>query len=176
MVLGVIMMLVGSLALYLTEPEIPEEAQPNSYAEIIAGSDSVEPIPELDASPVLPEPPVESISNQDDQSTDQSETPIAVSKFAIIFTLLLASVVAKLMGFLMLGLYGGVTQFSCDLYANNCPFKDIKKRFLRFNVYTQHLAWVLASFGSQILLLPHTVFFCAVVQSCLLFKLRSIDH
>lgn len=62
MVLGVIMMLVGSLALYLTEPEIQDEAQPISYAEIIAGSDFVEPIPELE-SPVLPEPPVESFSN-----------------------------------------------------------------------------------------------------------------
>jgi len=83
MVLGVIMMLVGSLALYLTEPEIPDEAQPISYAEIIAGSDFLEPIPELDASPILPEHPVESILNQDDQSKDQSETPIAVSKFAL---------------------------------------------------------------------------------------------
>ena len=61
MVLGVIMMLVGSLALYLTELDVPDEAQPSSLAEIGAGSDSLQPIPVLETSPVLPEPPADAI-------------------------------------------------------------------------------------------------------------------
>lgn len=41
-------------------------------------------------------------------------------------------VVGRMFGLLLLGLYGGLTQYSADLYIENCPHREIKTRHTKF--------------------------------------------
>lgn len=88
-------------------------------------------------------------------------------------------VIGRVFGFLLLGLYGGLTKYSCDLYAENCPYADLKQKFSIFDKYTSHSSIILACLLSAYVIFlgpgsfPLMILALSVISSFVLFKFKS---
>jgi hypothetical protein len=59
-------------------------------------------------------------------------SPVQEAHVGKLISVVLDLVVGRMFGLLLLGLYGGLTQYSADLYIENCPHREIKTRHTKF--------------------------------------------
>jgi hypothetical protein len=84
-------------------------------------------------------------------------------------------------GLLLLGLYGSLTQYACDVYNENCPHEQIKQMQNQRQNISSKVAMVLAPLASVLVLrhegaFPFTIFLCSLGAVCLAYNFKETSN
>ena len=87
----------------------------------------------------------------------------------------------RMFGLLLLGLYGSLTQYACDVYVENCPHEKIKQTQIQRQKISLTAAMVVAPLASVVVLrhegaFPFTIFLFSLGAVGLAYNFKETSN